>query len=473
VTASDLPLVVDLDGTLLQSDLLFESFFSLLAHDPTKALRAAAGIAGGRAALKARLAEDAKVDFRRLPWNSSLVAYLRDQRHQGRKIYLASASNQRFVDAVAEELGLFDGTFGSDEVVNLKGKAKARRLCDTFGDRAFDYIGNDAADFDVWEKAANVVVVSDSSSFVGTVKARWPQAQHLFGAGAGLIDGLKVLRPHQWLKNLLIFLPTLAAHEIDAARLGACLLAFVSFSLCASSVYCLNDLIDLARDRSHPTKRHRGFASGRVPLAYGLWLYPGLLAASLALAVMVGAPFVITLLAYGTATLAYSLWLKRMMMVDVVTLACLYGVRLVAGSAVAAVPISSWLAAFALFFFFSLAIVKRYTELIARSADEPEASSGRSYTKIDLPILEALAAASGFTAILVFALYLNGLTAATLYQAPERLSLLCVILVYWLGRVLILAHRGQMHDDPVVFAATDRASLICGVVAAAIIVASL
>lgn len=466
-------LVVDLDGTLLRSDLLVESFFALLASQPLQAAKALGALVEGKAALKRRLAEEAQIDIASLPWNQELLALLQAERAKGRLIYLASASDRRWVEAIAAELALFDGVFASDGVVNLKGKAKADALCQAFGEGGFDYAGNESVDLAVWEKAANVLVVNADRALVRTVRQRWPSARIIGDGSVRLKDYVRAVRVHQWLKNLLLPIPTLAAHEFDAIRLITCALAFVAFCLCASSVYVLNDLVDLGRDRAHPRKRRRPFASGAVPVAHGFLMVPVLLAGAFALGAAVGPHFLAVLLGYYALTLTYSLWLKRQMMIDVVVLACLYGLRLVAGGVAAGVAVSSWLAAFSLFLFCSLALLKRCTELIARMAKGPGDPAGRDYQQRDLAMLEALAAASGFTAILVFALYLNSEAVKALYHAPSRLSMLCVIMVYWLGRVLLLAHRGEMHDDPVVFAATDRTSLVCVAVAAGVVAASL
>ena len=255
--------------------------------------------------------------------------------------------------------------------------------------------------------------------------------------------------------------------------LFACLLTFVSFSLCASSVYLLNDLIDLERDRNHPTKRFRPFASGRIPILHGFVMTPALLGLAVLAGLAVGAKFLLVLAVYYALTLAYSLFLKRQMMLDAVTLACLYGMRLVGGSVAAGVALSAWLGAFSIFFFMSLALVKRTTELVGRISKAQGDPGGRGYKLGDLPIVEMLSAASGMTAVLVYALYANSPAVQVLYTHPNRLSLVCVVLIYWLSRVVILAHRGEMHDDPIVFAATDRTSQICGVVTAAIVAASL
>lgn len=466
------PLVVDLDGTLLKSDLLIEGFFALVAADPMAALGAVAALARGRAALKARVASDAAIDLHHLPWNAELIRLLAAERARGRRIYLASASDRRWAEAAAEHLGLFDGVFASDGRTNLKGRTKAAVLCQAFGAGGFDYIGNEAADLAIWEQAAGVLVVNAAPGLIRRARARWPDAVVIGRSAPSLRDYVRTLRLHQWLKNLLLFVPALAAHDFAAPVLAACLVACLSFSLCASSVYVLNDLIDLGRDRAHPTKRNRPLARGAMPVFRGIALVPVLLSAAILLALALPPAFVAVLAGYYLLTLAYSLYLKRQMMVDVVVLACLYGLRLVAGGVAVSVPLSAWLAAFSIFLFCSLALVKRCTELVGRIAKGAGDPAGRAYQLNDLPILEALAASSGFTAVLVLALYLHSGAVQALYHAHERLWLLCVLLIFWLGRVLILTHRGEMHDDPVVFAATDRTSQVCLVMGLAILLAS-
>jgi 4-hydroxybenzoate polyprenyltransferase len=270
-----------------------------------------------------------------------------------------------------------------------------------------------------------------------------------------------------------LLVPALAAHHFGAASVAQSVIGLLSFSLCASGVYLLNDLVDLERDRRHPSKCKRPFAAGTISLFHGMALIPGLLTVSLLLSLLLPAEFTAVLGGYLALTLAYSLWLKHQMMLDVVVLACLYGLRLVAGGAAAGVGLSAWLAALSIFLFCSLALTKRCTELadrIARGAGDPV---GRDYVLGDLPVLQMLAAASGFVAILVLALYVNSDAVRALYRHPERLWLLCVVLVYWVGRVQILAHRGDMHDDPVVFAATDRVSLACIALSGAVLLSGL
>jgi 4-hydroxybenzoate polyprenyltransferase/phosphoserine phosphatase len=467
------PLVVDLDGTLIRTDLLVESGFALLADAPLRLPGVLASVVGGRAAFKARVAAEAQLDLARLPFNEELLALLRAERARGRRIYLASASDMRFVRAVADELGLFDGVFASDGAINLKGAAKAAALCAAFGRGGFDYAGNSTTDLEVWEQAGGVLAVNVSPALRRTVLRRFPAATILAPRRFDALDHLRALRPHQWLKNLLLLVPAFAAHKFDGAMVLACALAFVSFSLCASSVYLLNDLLDLRHDRQHRSKRHRPFAAGRVDLLHGAAMGLVALAGAIGIGLLLPLPFLGVLAGYCVLTLAYSMTLKRQPILDVITLAGLYGVRIVAGGAAVAVDLSPWLLAFATFFFLCLALVKRSTELIDRLGRGVVDPPGRGYRVGDLAVLQTMAAASGYVAVLVFILYINSPSVAGLYADWERLWVIPGVLLYWVSRVLILTHRGEMHDDPVVFAARDRASLACAGLIALVVLASI
>ena len=426
----------------------------------------------GKAALKAALAQPEHLDLARLPWNEAAIDLVLAARRRGRPVYLATASDRRLAEAVAAHLGLFDGVLASDGTINLAGERKAAALEHAFGIGGFDYAGDADVDWPVWERARQVIVVNASPGLSRRVRARWPDASVLGRRQHEPRRYLKAIRTHQWLKNLLVFVPALGGHLFSQAALVAGLLAFVSFSLCASSVYVLNDIIDLKRDRAHETKRNRPFAAGTIPVLHGLLLVPLLLAAALALTVFLPAKFAGVLALYYGLTLGYTLVLKRKMMVDVVALACLYGLRIIAGGAACGIAVSAWLGTFSIFFFAFLALVKRCTELGQRSALGRGDPAGRGYRIADLPMLEGLCAASGFTAILVFALYLNSDAVATLYDHPKWLTGVCVVLVYWIGRILLLTHRGEMHDDPVVFASTDRNSQVCGLVCLSVLLTS-
>ncbi len=467
------PLVADVDGTLIKSDLLIESFFMLLSTKPLHALEALGSLLRGRAAFKARLAQETRLDMARLPFNPGILALLKSEKRKGRKLYLASGSDRKYVEALARNLGIFSGVFASDGKTNLSGPAKAKALCAAFGEGGFDYAGDSGKDKAVWLKAKGVLVVGTTHAFLNGIRRQFPHARGLDERRLSLKDYLRAMRVHQWLKNLLIFVPCLLAHRYQIHDLYILGLAFLSFSLCASSAYIANDLLDLRNDRQHPTKYTRPLASGRVPIIHGIWMVPLLLLAALALAYKLPAGFLALLAVYYITTMAYSVWLKRKTIVDVVTLAGLYGLRLAAGSLAVAVLLSTWFVAFSVFLFLSLALVKRCTELIDQGGKGRKDIAGRGYLLLDLPMLEAMAAATGYIAILVFALYINSPAVNGLYRTPEYLWAICLVLFYWISRILVLTHRGDMHDDPVVFAATDLKSLACGALVVAIVLFSI
>jgi 4-hydroxybenzoate polyprenyltransferase len=460
------PIVVDLDETLIRTDLLIESFFILLASHPVAAIAALNVLRKGKAAFKSKLADAVVVEVETLPFNEEVLAFLKAEKSKGRPLYLVSASDRRYVERVAGHLGLFDGVFGSDAAVNLAGPLKADRLCNMFGERGFDYICNGPVDEAVWRRARGVYIANASPTQLAAVRTWAPEARGLGTRAHQWRDYVRALRVHQWLKNLLVFAPALAAHQPSA--LLSSLLAFISFSLCASSVYIFNDLLDLRYDRAHPRKRLRPFAAGRIRIVHGGALFLLLLLASLLVALFLPIEFVLVLAAYFILTCAYSLDLKRRMLIDVVTLAALYGSRVVGGGVATGIPLSPWLMAFAIFLFFSLAIIKRCAELgdhLDRGKGDPV---GRGYRLDDLPVLRSMAIASGYVSVLVLALYINGDLVGTLYRHPDRLWLNCILLLFWVSRMIMVTHRGRMGDDPLVFAATDRSSqlvfLSCAIV---------
>ena len=459
--AADRPLVVDIDGTLAKTDLLAESFFALMSHSPLAAGGALASLRGGRAALKRHLAERAVLDITLIPLHEDLVAFLRLEKQRGRRIYLASAADRRYVEALAGHLGLFDGIFASDGVLNLKSSRKAAALVEAFGDKGFDYVGNDHADLAVWRAAAEVYVVDAPAGLMRKVRKEFPGATVLVPTRPRLGKYMKALRPHQWLKNLLVFVPSMAAHQFAPQEMARDLLAFVIFSLCASSVYLLNDLFDLRSDREHPSKRNRPFAAGDVSLVKGAMLLVLALAAAGTASLALPNRFIGMLGLYYATTLGYSMLFKRIAVLDVVVLACLYTLRLLAGGAAASVPLSPWLISFSIFMFLSLALIKRCAELIDRQARGKGDPIGRGYRLTDIPQLQALAGASGYVAAMVFGLYITHPDVLLLYAHPTRLWGVPVILLYWISRISILTHRGEMNEDPVLFAAKDRVSLAC------------
>jgi 4-hydroxybenzoate polyprenyltransferase/phosphoserine phosphatase len=470
---TDRPLVVDLDGTLIKSDLLVESFFALLASAPLRGVAASSALYRGHAHLKARIADEAVIDLTSLPFNEELVAFLRAEKSRGRPLYLATAAHEKYANAMAAHLGLFDGVFASDGKINLKGAAKAELLCKTFGRGNFDYAGDGKVDLAIWEAAGGVMVVGASGRLIRMVQRRFPHATVLSPRTTGIKDYARALRLHQWLKNLLVFVPAFTAHHFDGATMIACLIAFLSFSFCASSVYLLNDLLDLRSDRDHPTKRRRPFASGQVDILHGVVLFPTILVLSLSIGLSLPWKFPLALAAYYILTLSYSVYLKRQVILDVVALATLYGMRLVGGAAAVSVTLSPWILTFAIFIFLSLALVKRWTELVERVNLGKGELKGRGYRLSDLPVLQTMATSSGYVAVLIFGLYINSPTVSALYSRPNVLWAIPLILLYWVSRIMILTHRGEMQDDPVLFATKDRVSLVCAVLMILVVMAGL
>lgn len=459
-----LTLVVDLDDTLIRTDSLLENFWlawSVRWHTPIEAART---LVRGRVALKRKLGEISRIDPARLPYNPDVVDIVEQWRARGGRVALVTGATQDVANAVADHLGLFDMVHGSSGDLNLTGARKARFLEEKFGPAGYSYIGDAPADFAVWQGAAAAVTINPSKAFQAKVDRLVADATHLPARRASLSDFLETMRPHQWLKNVLVFLPMLAAHALDLVTALQAVLAFVAFSLIASATYILNDLLDLSADRAHPRKCMRPFASGRVRLIHGTWMVPVLGLAGALTALAGGLHLFAVLLVYAAATVLYSVKLKRLAMIDICTLAVLYTLRILAGSAATGVASSLWLLAFSTFFFFSLAAAKRYAELVDCAASGRTMATGRGYRVDDRAIVGNIMVSSGLVSVLVLALYANSEPVQKLYHYPEFLWGVCLVLLFWTNRVALLTHRGQMHDDPVVFAMRDWISLCCGLV---------
>lgn len=426
-----LPLVVDLDGALIRSDMLVEMAFAFIGRFPFAAYKIPLWLWRGKAELRQRLAQSIDIDVATLPYDARLLDRVRQARDEGRPVYLVSACDERLLGAVANHLGGFAGWFAADPSAN----GKATKLADAFGEGGFDYIGND----------------------------RIESAAARYGATAG--DGspqnswralLRLLRPHQWAKNALVGVALLTAHRFTPAAALQAFLAAVAFSACASAAYIVNDLVDIQADRGHPSKRMRPFASGDASFAAGATLAGLCLVLAFAVAVSISAEFVGILAFYLALTTAYSLLLKRKLLIDVVTLAVLYTIRVVAGAVAIDVPMSEWLLMFCMFIFLSLALIKRYSELAIRFDVGLPDPANRGYKIDDLSVVFSLAAAAGYCAVVVLTLYLSSDTVRALYAHPSLLWLACPLFIYWISRILMLSHRRVLHDDPIVFAMRDR-----------------
>jgi 4-hydroxybenzoate polyprenyltransferase/phosphoserine phosphatase len=463
--ACAIPLCVDLDGTLIRTDILWESILLLLRLNPLYVFLLPVWLATGRASLKRRVSSRVQIDAVSLPYHEELLAFLREQHRAGRPLLLATASYRDAAEPIAKHLGIFSGVVATSGSRNLKGDEKRSLLVGAYGARGFDYAGNSAADIAVWKDCNRAIVVNASDGLCRKASAI-STLEKVFPRQSGWKTLPKALRVHQWVKNVLVLLPMLTSHQIFRPRLliGA-FLAFVAFSLCASSVYVLNDLFDLKSDRQHPTKRNRPFAAGNLSIPTGLILVVVLAAGSVAVSLFLPRLFQLVLAVYYGLTLAYSISLKQKLLVDVFVLGGLYVLRVLAGGAATSITPSPWLLAFCLFFFLSLALVKRFTELRGLPENKSAPVAGRGYIAMDLPTIGAIGTGSGCMCVLVLALYINSPQVVPLYRSPSILWFLCPLLLYWISRVWVMASRGSMNVDPVLFALRDRVSYLtalCG-----------
>ncbi|MDB6065757.1 MAG: UbiA family prenyltransferase [Pedosphaera sp.] len=460
---SSVPLCVDLDGTLIKTDVLWESMILLLKERPLYLLMLPFWLLRGRAHMKQRIASLTDLNPGTLPYHQPFLEYLRVEKRKGRRIILATAADQRLAERVAQHLGLFSEVVASNGQTNMRGKNKGHALSERFGKKQFDYAGNSTVDLPVWEMSRNAIVVNANDRLADRARGL-TEVSHVFNEPGSFLRALaKSMRPHQWVKNVIIFVPLLTSHEFSKLKpLSDAMLAFIAFSLCASGVYMLNDLLDLDSDRHHATKKMRPFASGELHLPVGLVMAPVLLALSLGVAIFLSWKFVAVLAGYFLITTSYSWKLKQVALLDVFFLAGLYTIRLVAGHAATGIPYSFWLLAFSMFIFLSLALVKRFTELKLLRLQNKSNSRGRDYAADDLELVAMLGIASGFMSILVMALYVNSPEVRDLYKYPTLLLLVCPLLLYWISRVWLIAHRGRMHEDPIVFALKDGVSYLVG-----------
>jgi 4-hydroxybenzoate polyprenyltransferase len=460
VTEGVIPLCVDLDGALAPVDTLQESLLGLAKSSPLALLHLPVWLFRGDGVLKREVAARTKIDVARLPFNAPLLEWLKVERAAGRRLVLVTTADSSIADEIGAHLGLFDEIMASNAKLNLSEESKRTALVARFGERGFDYVGNIKIDERVWSSARKAIVVGtprqvDRARRLTDVERTFPTGNRT------LLLWVKAIRMHQWVKNALVFLPAMLAHKILQPQVFLdSLLAFLAFSLCASSVYVVNDLFDLAADRHHPRKRNRPFANGRLSVKSGVAASFALLSVAIWLALSVGYRFAAVLGGYYALTWAYSLRLKRAALVDVMTLAALYTIRLIAGSTATSIPLSFWLLAFSIFIFLSLGIVKRYTEINDAAQADNSTIYGRGYGAADLPLLLNLGVASGYCAVVVVAFYINSVDSLVLYHHRNPLWLVCPLLLYWISRVWLLTSRGEMHDDPIVFALRDRISLL-------------
>ena len=469
------PLVVDLDGTLVRTDLLHETLAGALQRSPWLVFVLPLWLARGRAAFKRELAMCASISPGALPYREEVVALLRRERAAGRRLVLATAADERVARAVAGHLGLFDDIIASDGTNNLKGSRKRAALVERYGERGFDYAGNERADLPVWASARRAIVVTADPALVAQAGAAAAEVEHVALPSSGWGAAFRALRIHQWPKNLLVFVPLVMAHRVDDVQaLASAVLAFLAFCFVASAVYLVNDLMDLEADRLHATKRARPLARGDIGIAFAMTLVPALLVAGAGVAMLVSRELLATLACYAVVGLLYSAVLKRLAVIDIFVIASLYSIRIQGGAFAVGVPVSDWLFAFSMFFFLSLALAKRHAELklfAATSADVARVP-GRGYEAADVAAVGVLGPVAGYLSVVVLAFYITSREVTLLYRHPGLLWATAVLMLFWITRVWLLAHRGTLSEDPLSFALRDPTSYVVGALALLALVAA-
>ena len=466
--SGNLPLCVDLDGTLVRSDTLVEGAFSLIGD---RAFLAAIPrlLFAGRAKLKRYVAENAAFDPVSLPYNARFLRFVKEQKEGGRTIILVTAADRSVAQAVASHLALFDDVIASDGIRNLKGEAKAAALTERFGRGGYCYAGNDTSDVAIWRQAGAAVLVDVPGSLalqvgrIVPIEAAFDREQSRFAA---LLDAM---RPHQWVKNLLVFVPIFTAHALNdrTGLLGAALM-FLGFCAVASAIYLINDATDLVADRRHERKRRRPFASGRLPLTFGLVSAGLLLLLGLTLGLFAGG--LVFLAGYAVMSVGYSVKLKTQPLVDVFILAALYLIRVLAGGVAAGHLVSLWLLGFSSFLFLGLGFLKRVGELAAATQPANDMLPRRGYMPADAAILQMFGCASAFASIIMLSLFVQREATAEVYASPVVLWLIVPLLLFWQCRLWLSTSRGYMHDDPIVYAARDWVSWLIGLAAAGTVI---
>jgi 4-hydroxybenzoate polyprenyltransferase/phosphoserine phosphatase len=458
IAAASVPLVVDLDGTLTSTDTLVESVIKLLKLSPLYLLALPLWLLKGRAQFKHAIAQRVSLAPELLPYRESLLEYIRQERASGRRIILATAAHRSIADKVSEFLGVFDAVLASDANCNLKGQRKLQAIKQYVGN-TFVYAGDSPADLPIWNAAQGAVLVAVTERTAAVVRRDIPVEREFPGDAGGIANWLRALRVHQWLKNLLLFVPLLTAFSLlERGKFLTVAVAFLAFSLAASANYIVNDLLDLESDRAHPRKRRRPFASGQLSILHGVVVSFASLTLALGLALVLSKGFLLMLLLYLAITSAYSWVLKEYVLVDVLILSILYTLRILAGSVVIGVSTSSWLLSFSVFVFLSLALVKRCAELVSLDQGGLHAARGRDYRVADLVVLWPLGVGASLSAIVVFGLFVSAPETQARYATPQLLWLVGFGLTYWLARLWIKTSRGEMHDDPLVYAIKDKGS---------------
>nr|WP_256439132.1 UbiA family prenyltransferase [Rubellimicrobium arenae] len=453
------PIIVDLDGTLIKGDLLVESLCQLGSRSLPRALRLLMAHAKRPERLKDEVSKHVTIDAATLPYNEKLVTWLGERAVDGHPLYLATASHRSIAEPVADHLGLFQGVMASDAQRNLKGATKLKAIEGEIGQQSFAYIGDDRSDLAIWSAASEIGTVNLRPSVISAVNELRKPRQTFDFTQDSYRNLLAAMRPHQWVKNLLVFLPVLAAHSWgNMGLLALSLLSFVCFSMSASGIYLVNDLADIEDDRHHPKKQHRPIAAGLIRPQTALAATVVLNLASILIALAVAPSLALVVAIYIAATSIYSFYVKTKPGIDILWLASLYALRVVGGAAATGIEISSWLLSFCVFFFLSLAAAKRCSELVMYAEKGRSVSGRRGYQIGDLEVMTMIGVISAYSAVIVLMIYTQDPLIRQMYPHPDFLMISGIVLLYWLNRVWLKVRRGEMHHDPIVFALRDRKS---------------
>jgi 4-hydroxybenzoate polyprenyltransferase len=455
----EMPLCVDLDGTLAKTDLLLETIVNAIKTHWIHLFLIPAWFLSGKAAAKRTLATIAPIDPSTIPYNDNLIEYLRQEHDRGRKIVLATASDRKIAEPIARHLGFFDDVVASDGVTNLKGEAKANALVALYGERGFVYAGNSRSDLSVWRRSKSALLVNTNRSISRAAAVLLPIERKFQDRKPVLLALLREIRPYQWIKNVLIFIPPLTGHLLHEGPVFLrTFITFVAFCAAASGIYLINDLLDLETDRNHARKRNRPFACGELPLQFGL-AGPILAATALAIAFTVSTGIMIMVSMYIILSLAYSKYLKTQPLVDVFCLAALYTIRVFAGGVASGSGVSIWLLNFSGFLFLSLGFLKRHAEY---SSSKPTGTyvvnRRRGYRVEDSTLVLMMGIGSSFIASMILGVYVNSIQAHIEYRNPFFLWGIVPLILFWQCRMWLSTVRGYMHDDPIVYAAKDKIS---------------
>ena len=471
---SDIILVVDLNGTLIRTDIFQEAFWSSFSKDWKTPFKVINLLSNDKVKIKENLDNLSEIDIRLLPYNKLVIEYIKQFNNNGGHTVLITNNNINIAKKIANYLGFFDEVHQYSSSRNLVGEKKRELLISLFGKKKFNYIGSSQSDIPVWKNAFKAINVNTSNRLRKQCNNVNINNEHLENNNSinTLLIYLQSLRPHQWLKNILVFFPMLASHKLTGSYFLESLFAFISFSLISSSVYIVNDLLDLKADRLHPRKNKRPFASGSIPINNGLILALILFIIGIFTTVLLNKSFLVILLSYFVITSAYSLFLKRKAFIDICALASLYTLRIIGGGAATHIEISFWLLGFSIFIFLSLAAVKRQAEIVDLNERRTSKIIGRNYGVDDLKMVRSIALITGFLSVLVIAAYINSPEVLILYSQPQILWALCCVLFYWLIKMILAANNGKMHDDPLIYAIKDKISQLVFIITIIIILLS-